>query len=244
MFTACRSCSSSTRTCSRASGGTRASHRGSLPRRLAPRAGSRGPEFGQWISRGDCSEALRRAYNASRLDDRRRFRCPRPNVSRNRRRRSNRSRSGRDERGSRDERNSVASPTGSRGADSLIQTSTTQGKTCRPNRGRSRRQSCGPATASAGSSSAKVPLSNPGGAAARRRCCSRAIAVADPGRPLRSKRSSAPMPAGSRKRSRVGRRVAWLEVSRERPRGRCCQCSPSWLLRAGSGSVTGSRKGS
>lgn len=36
-----------------------------------------------------------------------------------------RSRSGRDERGSRDERNSVACPTGSRGAGSLIQTSTT-----------------------------------------------------------------------------------------------------------------------
>jgi putative transposase len=37
-----------------------------------------------------------------------------------------------------DKRNSLASPLGSQAADSLIQTSTTQGKTCRPNRGRSR----------------------------------------------------------------------------------------------------------
>ena len=52
---------------------------------------------------------------------------------------SNRSRSGRDERRSKDGRHRVASPHGSQGASSLIQTSTTQDKTCRPNRGRSSR---------------------------------------------------------------------------------------------------------
>ena len=50
---------------------------------------------------------------------------------------SNRSRSGRDERRSRDERPPVASPTGSQRTSSLIETSTTTAKTCRPNRGRS-----------------------------------------------------------------------------------------------------------
>ena len=40
----------------------------------------------------------------------------------------------------------------------------------------------------------------------------------------------------------VGGRVA--ETVRQRPRGRRCQCSPRWLLRAGSGSVTGSPKAS
>ncbi len=49
-----------------------------------------------------------------------------------------RSRSGRDGRQSRDERHRVASPLGSQGTSSLIQTSTTTGKTCRPNRGRSK----------------------------------------------------------------------------------------------------------
>ena len=61
-----------------------------------------------------------------------------PDLSRRRPRHSNRSRSGRDGRRSRDERQRVASPTCSHGASSLIQTSTTTAKTCRPNRGRSK----------------------------------------------------------------------------------------------------------
>ena len=42
-----------------------------------------------------------------------------------------------------DERPRAASPTSSQGAGSLIETSTTKVKTCRPNRGRSRRRPCG-----------------------------------------------------------------------------------------------------
>ena len=79
----------------------------------------------------------RRARDTARPNDRRHHRRQRLSPFRDRPRPSNRSRSGRDERRSRDERNPVASPTGSQGADSLIQTSTTKGKTCRPNRGRS-----------------------------------------------------------------------------------------------------------
>ena len=66
--------------------------------------GARGPDSAQRIGRVDRSEDLTRAYNASRLDRRRRFRCPRPDLSRERPRRPNRSRSGRDGRWSRDER--------------------------------------------------------------------------------------------------------------------------------------------
>ena len=66
-----------------------------------------------------------------------------PISSRERPRRPNRSRSGRDGRRSRDERQRVASPTRSQGASSLIQQSTTTAKTCRPNRGRSRRENRG-----------------------------------------------------------------------------------------------------
>ena len=39
--------------------------------------GARGPDFAQRIGRVDRAEGLTRAYNASRLDRRRRFRCPR-----------------------------------------------------------------------------------------------------------------------------------------------------------------------
>ena len=66
----------------------------------------------------------------------RRFRCPRPDLSRERPRRPNRFRSGRDGRRSRDERQRVASPTRSHRTSSLIQQSTTTAKTSRPNRGR------------------------------------------------------------------------------------------------------------
>ena len=55
------------------------------------------------------------------IDDRRRPRCPRLDLARERPRRSNRSRSGRDERLSRGERQRAASPTGSHRASSLIQ---------------------------------------------------------------------------------------------------------------------------
>jgi Integrase core domain len=74
----------------------------------------------------------------SRLHHRRRRRRQRLDPFRDGARCSNRSGSGRDEQWSRDERNWLASPLGSPGAGSLIQTSTTQGKTCRPNRGRSK----------------------------------------------------------------------------------------------------------
>jgi len=93
----------------------------------SPNRGSR-RRFGQRIGRGHLAEGLRRAYNASRLDGRRRFGCPRPDLSRERRHCSNGPRSGRDERESKDDRQRVASPTGSTGADSLIQTSTTQAR--------------------------------------------------------------------------------------------------------------------
>ena len=81
------------------------------------------------------AEGLTRAYNTSRLDRRRRFRCPRPDLPRERPRRPNRSRSGRDGRRSRNERQPVASPTRSHRRSSLIQQSTTTAKTRRPNRG-------------------------------------------------------------------------------------------------------------
>ena len=97
-------------------------------------------DFGQRIGRVDLAEGLRRAYNA--LASRRSASISLPtrsDLSRERPRPSNRSRSGRDGRWSRDERQRVASPTGSQGTSSLIQTSTTTAKTCRPNRGRSTR---------------------------------------------------------------------------------------------------------
>ena len=106
------------------------------PHRTRPTAAP-GPDFGQRIGRVARAEGLRRAYNASLLDGRRRFRRPTLDLSRERHRRSNSSRSGRDGRRSRDERQLMASPTRSQGASSLIQTSTTTAKTCRPNRGRS-----------------------------------------------------------------------------------------------------------
>jgi hypothetical protein len=98
--------------------------------------GARGPDFGPPIGLVDLAERLRSAYNAPHLDGRRRSRRRRLDRSRERLRDSNRSRSGRDERRSRDERPPLASPTGSQGTSSLIQTSTTTAKTCRPNRGR------------------------------------------------------------------------------------------------------------
>jgi hypothetical protein len=58
-----------------------------------------------------------------RLNGRRRLRCPRLDLSPERPRCSNRSRSGRDEPQSRDERHRVASPLGSQGPRSLIETS-------------------------------------------------------------------------------------------------------------------------
>jgi Haem-degrading len=69
----------------------------------------------------------------------RRSHHPRERLSpfRDRPRWSNGSRSGRDKRWSRHERNSLASTLGRPGADSLIQTLTTQSKTCHPNRRRS-----------------------------------------------------------------------------------------------------------
>ena len=85
----------------------------------------------------------RRARRDAHLTRRSRHRRQRLSPFRDRPRCSNGSRSGRDERCSRDEQDSLASPTGSPGADSLIQTSTTQGKTCRPNRGRSIHNSLG-----------------------------------------------------------------------------------------------------
>ena len=51
------------------------------------------------------------------------------------------------QRPSRDERPPVASPTGSRGTRTLIQTSTTKAKTCRPNRGQSKATKAAPVLA-------------------------------------------------------------------------------------------------
>lgn len=68
--------------------------------------------------RVDRSEDLRRAYNASRLDGRRRFRCPRPDHSRNRARCSNRIPLRPRQRQPREERQRVASPPGGQGATS------------------------------------------------------------------------------------------------------------------------------
>ena len=96
-----------------------------------------GPDIGQRIGRGDRAEGLRLAHNASHLDGRRRFRRPRPDLSRERPRSSDRSRSGRDGRPSRDERQPLASPLYGQGTGPLIQQSTPTAKTCRPNRGRS-----------------------------------------------------------------------------------------------------------
>ena len=73
------------------------------PRRARP-TGARSLDFGQRIGRVDLAERLRRAYNASHLDGRRRFRCRPLDLSRERPRPPNRSRSGRDGRWSRDER--------------------------------------------------------------------------------------------------------------------------------------------
>ena len=99
--------------------------------------GARGLDPRHSIGRGRFAENRRRAYNAPPLDGRRRVRCRRLELSRERPSCANpvplRPRG----RQSRDERHRVASPLGSQGTSSLIQTSTTTGKTCRPNRGRS-----------------------------------------------------------------------------------------------------------
>ena len=50
------------------------------PRRARP-TGARGPDSGQRIGRVDLAERLRRAYNASLSDGRRRFRCRRAPIS-------------------------------------------------------------------------------------------------------------------------------------------------------------------
>ena len=55
-----------------------------------------GLDFGQRIGRVDLAEGLRRAYNASRLDGRRRFRCQRLRSRPKRPPRSNRAGSGRE----------------------------------------------------------------------------------------------------------------------------------------------------
>src|SRR5205814_3107688 len=83
------------------------------------------------------AERRRRAYNASLSDGRDRFRCRRLDLSQERPRRSSRVPLRPRRTWSRDGRQRVASPTCSQGAGSLIETSTTTAKTCRPNRGRS-----------------------------------------------------------------------------------------------------------
>ncbi len=83
--------------------------------------GDRRLDFGRRIGRVNRAESLKRAYNASRLNGRRRFRCPRPDLARERPGCPNRSRSGRDERQSKDEPQPVASPLGSQGPSTLIQ---------------------------------------------------------------------------------------------------------------------------
>ena len=84
--------------------------------------------------RVDRSEDLRRAYNASRLDVGVDFCADSPCSPQNAVTAQSGSRSGRAAQWSTDERERVASPTRSHRTGSLIQTSTTTAKTCRPNR--------------------------------------------------------------------------------------------------------------
>ena len=92
--------------------------------RATPRAPNPA-DFGQRIGHGAPAKGRKRAYNPSRLDDRRRFRCRRPDLSRQRPNRSDRDPLRPQERWSRDEQ----LPPASRrpvveGTCSLIQTST------------------------------------------------------------------------------------------------------------------------
>ena len=95
--------------------------------RATPRAPNPA-DFGQRIGHGAPAKGRKRAYNPSRLDDRRRFRCRRPDLSRQRPNRSDRDPLRPQERWSRDERLPPASPTRSQGdmlADTNINTNNT-----------------------------------------------------------------------------------------------------------------------
>jgi hypothetical protein len=107
-------------------------------RRARPTTAQR-RDSGQRIGHVDRSEGLTRwAYNASRLDGRRRFRRRGLDRNRGRSRSPIAARSGRATGRSTMRAQRVASPTCSHRASSLIQQSTTTPKTCRPNRGRSK----------------------------------------------------------------------------------------------------------
>jgi hypothetical protein len=105
------------------------------PRRTRPTSAP-DANFRQPIGRVDHSERLKRTYNASHLDGRRRRRRQLPDFLQARRGMPS-SPAQAATTAVQHERQPVASPTRSHTTSSLIQPPTTTAKTCRPNRGRS-----------------------------------------------------------------------------------------------------------